>query len=126
MEAGMAHSRNGGILETAAAGFHVICCGAPALLSLTASVLNVGLFAGAANALDQVHDAIHGIEPHLLAISGLVILAGLALHAQRWNRARLAGGTAAFTQGTTLLMIASTLFLVNLLLFFFGPHGLGH
>lgn len=122
----MAKSHGGGVLELAAAGFHVICCGAPALLSLTASVLNVGLFAGAANALDHVHDAIHGIEAHLLALSALVIVAGLTLHTRRWRRARLAGSAVSFTQGTTLLMVASTLFLVNLLLFFFGPHGLGH
>lgn len=115
---------------------HVFCCVLPTLFSIISLAAGVGLIAAMPPGFDALHEIMHKWELPIIAISGLVVLAGwgvhyLAVKVDCHDTGCVHGpcGPKKHKAGT-ILKLATALFLANITVYLFFHHGmeaiLGH
>jgi len=103
---------------------HFFCCGIPILVSLFSLAANIGLLASMPIGLEMAHDVMHDYEVPLIIMSATILFAGWGLHFVADRIDCLKTGCAHEPCGakkkrsSKILMIATALFVVNLVSYF--------
>lgn len=109
---------------------HVFCCVLPTVFSILSVLVGLGLVGAVPVWMDALHHVMHDWEVPIILFSGLVVLAGWALHlySQKLDchdTGCVHGGCAPKkNRNLTILKIATVLFVVNVTIYMVFHRGL--
>lgn len=110
---------------------HVFCCVLPTLFSLLSLLAGIGMISSMPGPLVNIHETLHEWELPIVALSGLILATGWGLHRYSLRldarQSCCAHGECAPSKrrSSTILKIATILFVVNVTVFLFFHRGLG-